>query len=219
VKAQAIRKGVDRKRGAALRFRFGAAFAAALLLFNVAGAWEHETLESVGAVLGGGVVGAGSAVVGALVVGSVWHFDSPSGDLYDPSPLLPLVIGAAAGAVLGYPCGCAIGTATVGNWNDWEGNPGLAYAGAYVGLPVGIGLAWLGAVVSEPSWSIPLCIAGALAPPAGAVIGYNLHARKQRPPSPLGARVSLPTVAFSALSGQGRERVVSFDCRLVTVRF
>jgi len=200
-------------------FRFGPAIIAALVLFNSAGAQADIVLESGGALVTGGLVGAAWAIAGAIVVGTLFPFPSPSGDPYDPSPLVPVLVGGTAGAALGYPCGCALGTAMVGSWMDCEGNTGLAYAGAYLGLPIGIGLAWLGVLAQKPGLAIPLCVAGGLAPPAGAVIGYNLHITKGRPPKHLGARLRPPALTFCTRSSPDRQTYYALDCRLVTVGF
>jgi hypothetical protein len=215
------------------RFRFVAAVIAALVAVDIAvggNFWDSAYVrqrpgassyvaEAGGALVGGGLVCAGAAVAGAIVVSALWSFPSPSGDPYDPSPLLPALVGGIAGAALGYPCGSACGTTTVGSWQDRDGNNGLAYAGAFLGLPVGIGLACLGALAQGSALEIPLYAAGVLAPPAGAVIGYNLRITKERPPTSFGARLAPPTLAFSSRLGPDQQRYSAFDCRLVTVRF
>jgi hypothetical protein len=78
--------------------RPGAVVIAALILFNSAGAQADIAKEAGGALATGGLVGAASAIAGAIVVGVLWSFPSPSGDPYDPSPLLPALVGGTAGA-------------------------------------------------------------------------------------------------------------------------
>ena len=213
-------------------FRFGAAVVAAIVAVNIAigeTPWDSAYVrrrpgassyvaEAGGALAAGNLIGGGSAFVLGIML--VSFADLPSDPQFGGLGALgAFLTGAAAGAALGYPFGCALGTATVGSWMDCDGNTGLAYAGAYLGLPVGIGLVWLGALAQTPGLAIPLYVAGGLAPPAGAVIGYNLFAPKERLPTYFGARLSPPALTFCTRSGLDRQTYYALDCRLVTVGF
>jgi hypothetical protein len=214
------------------RFRVVAAVIAGLVAVDIAvggTSWDSAyaqrrpgassyVAEAGCALVGGGLVGACTAIAGAIVGSALWSTPG-SGDPYDFSGLAGALVGATAGAALGYPCGSALGAATVGSWQDRDGNNGLAYAGAFLGLPVGIGLVWLGALAQGSALEIPLYAAGVLAPPVGAVIGYNLHITKERPPTSFGVRLTPPTLAFCTQLGPDRQTYSAFDCRLVTVRF
>jgi hypothetical protein len=194
--------------------RFVAAAIAVFVLFNAAGAHDEIGQQFSSALVGGVLVGAGAGVVLGIVGFRLDVSGNPDSNM---PGLAGSLIGAAGGIALGYPAGCAMGTAMVGSWQERDGNTGLAYAGAYLGLPVGIGLILLGAP-QKTGLKIPLCVLGGLAPPAGAVIGYNLT-KKERQAMPFGARVSPPTLAFHIRPGPDRQRYSIFDCRLVTVGF
>jgi hypothetical protein len=114
--------------------------------------------EAGGALLGGALVGAGAAVVlgavGAAAASSAYPSTSSESAVFGWA-----IISGAAGAAVGYPLGCGLGTILVGRATHADGNTGGAYAGAYIGMVVAVpvALSGVGAVIAP------------LLPPAGAV--------------------------------------------------
>jgi hypothetical protein len=177
---------------------------------HVPGAGDYAA-EAGGALVGGILVGAGAGLAGGFAGLAIWG----PGD--DPWPVsMGFWIGEAGGFVLGYPCGCALGTTTVGSWLKCKGNTGGAYAGAYLVLLAAIPLALAGRGAFGPLYAIPPVL---LFAPAGAVIGYNRGVQRTSSPSSLGARLAPPTIAYRTRLGPDRKTYSAFDCRLVTVRF
>lgn len=80
----------------------------------------------------------------------------------------PLPVVAAVG--VGAPLGAGAATWLAGNMMHQDGRFGPALLGAYAGLPVAAGVFYLSTLAK----SDPLMVLAALAPAAGAVIGYNL---------------------------------------------
>jgi len=166
---------------------------------------------------------AGSALIWGVLVGTgaaavLGYAAAAAASPYD-DPALGAFLAGASGAVLGYPLGCGLGTALVGRAAHTEGNTGGAYIGAYLfGLPIGIGLALIGGISQySNSWVSGLApvffVAGGLAPPVGAVIGFNAGGGS------LAARLAPSALAYRTRLGPERQRYSTFDCRLVTVRF
>jgi hypothetical protein len=127
--------------------------------------------------------------------------------------------GASKGAVAGavslelvsvavLPAAAAWGTVSVGERLGEHGSTGWAIGGAYTGLAAGAGAIALGAIVANSThprvgvttyWHVPFFVLGYLAVPVGAVVGYNLGAKREPGPSRpgLGGRLELPTVALA----------------------
>jgi hypothetical protein len=171
--------------------------------------------EAGGALLGGALVGAGATVVLGVAGGALLSSHDAAGE--DWGARLGAVLGGALGVVLGYPSGCGLGTTIVGKALRADGNSGAAYGGAYAGMAAGMTVGVLAGLVTA-RWEAGLLAAGVL-PPAGAVIGYNTGAPRNDAQSSLGARLAPPMLAYRTRLGPERQRYLSFDCRLVTVRF
>jgi len=177
---------------------------------HVPGAGDYAA-EAGGALVGGVLVGAGAGLAGGFAGLAIWG----PGD--DPWPVsMGFGFGAVGGFVLGYPCGCALGTTTVGSWLKCKGNTGGAYAGAYLVLLAAIPLALAGRGAFGPLYAIPPVL---LLAPAGAVIGYNTGVQRTSSRSSLGARLAPPSLAFCVRPGSGEQTYSAFDCRFVAVRF
>ena len=164
--------------------------------------------ETGGAVLGGGLVGVGAGAL--LGLAGYALFNNPRGDQMWGE--IGAIYGFVAGAALGYPTGCGLGTTVAGRALSADGNTGGAYGGAFLGM----GLGALALFIPR-SYNVPVALVamGTLSP-AGAVIGYNIGASRE---SSFSARVSLPAVAFRLRSSRGRQSYTVVDGRLVTMRF
>ncbi len=167
--------------------------------------------ETGGAVLGGGLVGGGAGAL--LGLAGYALLNNPRGDWMWGA--IGATYGFIAGAALGYPAGCGLGTNVAGRALGVDGNTGLAYTGAIAGMGMGA-LALF--IPRSYNVQVALVAMGALTP-AGAVIGYNIGASRESSPSSFGARVSLPAVAFSVRSSRDRQSYTVVDCRLITTRF
>jgi hypothetical protein len=165
--------------------------------------------EAGGAVVAGSALGLGLAYVG------VWAVGGPR-DLFE-FPILPAFAGLG-GMAVGYTAGSALGTWLVGSIAQQDHVASWAFVGALAGLPVSLGLVYAAAELEKSDKPGALLLIPAFAaPPAGAVIGYNLS-----PPcgctrtAQLENRLLLPTIGITAGSN---EPVVALDMRLLTVRF
>ena len=164
-----------------------------------------------GAVVAGSAIGLGLAYVGVWAVG--WPLD-----LFE-FPILP-ASAALGGAAVGYTAGSALGTWLVGSMARQDHLPSWAFVGALAGLPVSIGcVAAAAALENHDKPGALLLIPAFAAPPAGAVIGYNLS-----PPcgcagtSRLEDRLLMPSIGLSR-EPAAEETVVALDIRLLNVRF
>ena len=163
--------------------------------------------ESGGALLGGSLVGAGATVALGLVGFALTYSPRSISDFNGWGGYL----GALAGAALGYPAGCGLGTTMAGGALHVEGNTGGAYGGAFLGM----GLGALG--FFAPRAEVGLAAMGVLAP-AGAVIGYTIGATREWQGPSFGSRVLPPAVGFSMRSGPDRQAFAVVDCRLFMLR-
>lgn len=123
--------------------------------------------EEMGAVGCGAVMGAGAFVLTLLAV----HEFSGSRHLTFEERNAVDMGGKLAGYVLGFPLGSALGTSTIGGLAEQGGSFWWSWAGAELGAIAGL---WFAAVFGEAfdgAFAIPI---SALAPPTGAVIGYNV---------------------------------------------
>lgn len=163
-----------------------------------------------GAVVVGSVLGLGLGYATVLATGGP-HYD------VSESSILPLIAGIG-GVAVGHAVGSALGTWLVGSIAQQDHTASGAVLGALVGLPVSFALL---AVASTGNVKSPalLLIPAIAAPPAGAVIGYNLT-----PPcgctnsyAQSGRRLLPPSVGF--VREPGAATAVAYDFRLLNVRF
>jgi len=180
---------------------------------------EDYPAQTCGGCTGGLLVG---AAAGIAALGIVSWMTGNEPDEFGPSDAESNAI--TGGVLLGYPLGCAMGTATVGSWSRCEGNTGGAYAGAYAPLALGA----VAALVAKGAWPNGEAARGILdgtavatlvLSPVGAAIGYNVGAPRTDSRSPAGARLALPTIAYRTRLGPDRKTYSAFDCRLAAVRF
>lgn len=178
--------------------------------------------QACGGCAGGLGIGAVAGVAAVVVATNVFDLGGTT-DFGETDAQVNVMWG---GFMLCCPLGSAMGAATVGGWQDRDGNMDLAYAWAYAPSALGL-LAALVAYVAWPNGEMAqdifrgTCGATGVLSPIAAVIGYNLdlHTGNEGPPSPLGARLAPPTVAYRTRLGPERQRYSAFDCRLLTVRF
>ena len=164
--------------------------------------------EAGGAVVAGSVIGFGLAYVAALAVG---------GPDFSVNPTPQAYVGAG-GLAVGYTAGSALGTWLVGSIAQQDHVGAWAFVGALAGLPVSLGLVAAAAALENNNKPGALLLIPAFAaPPAGAVIGYNLS-----PPcgctrtTQLENRLLLPTIGISTGNNKA---VVALDMKLLNVRF
>ena len=164
-----------------------------------------------GAVVAGSVVGFGLGYVAVWAAGG-------TGDLFE-GPILP-GYARIGGIAVGYTAGSALGTWLVGSLAQQDHRASWAFLGALAGLPVSLGLVYAAAELERNDKPGALLLIPAFAaPPAGAVIGYNLS-----PPcdcaqtSRLEDRLLMPGIGLRRAAGNN-ETVVALDMRLLTVRF
>lgn len=162
--------------------------------------------ESGGSLVSGALMGIGAGA-------AVYLFDFIGGLNADVGGILIQITSPFIGAVLAYPAGCAWGATSIGHGPNVDGNTGLSYGGAFIGLGLGV----IAGLATHRS-AVGLIGIGALAP-AGAVIGYNIGATEAEAPSALGARFSSPAVAFRIRLGPDRQAQTVVNCRVVTMRF
>jgi hypothetical protein len=126
-------------------------------------------LEGLGGLAGLGA-GAVCGVAAAYGVGVMYAAAVPNAgwDALTAAGVAILACGAALPACAGY------GVNQVGEgMTEGGGSPAGAYIGAYVALPVAIGLGVIGNNARTSAGTITGVALGALAIPAGAVVGYN----------------------------------------------
>jgi hypothetical protein len=162
-----------------------------------------------GAVVAGGALGLGLGYVVVLAAGG-------TGGLF-AGPILP-GYARIGGIAVGSAAGSALGTWLVGSMAQQDHVASWAFLGALAGLPVSLGLVFAAAELEENDKPGALLLIPAFAaPPAGAVIGYNLS-----PPcgcvetSRLEDRLLLPTIGITAGDD---ETAIALDMRLLNVRF
>ncbi len=165
--------------------------------------------EAGSAVVAGGALGLGLGYVAVLAAGGT--------DGLFAGPILP-GYARVGGVAVGCAAGSALGTWLVGSIAQQDHVGSWAFLGALAGLPVSIGLAAAAAELeNHQKPGVLLLIPAFAAPPAGAVIGYNLS-----PPcgctrtTQLENRLLLPTIGIAAGSN---EAVVALDMKLLNVRF
>jgi hypothetical protein len=165
----------------------------------------------------GGAVVAGSALGLGLGYVAVWTAGGP-GDLFE-GPILP-GYARIGGIAVGYTAGSALGTWLVGSLAQQDHRASWAFLGALVGLPVSLGLVYAAAELEKTDKpGVLLLIPAFAAPPAGAVIGYNLS-----PPcgcawtSRFEDRLLMPSIGLRRTAGDN-ENVVALDMKLLNVRF
>lgn len=163
---------------------------------------EVYALEGLGALggLAGCAVGGGCAgiLVGAAFLGPMFHAQDyytlvPSGG-WDAWGYVMLGVGAIA-----IPASTGYAASSTGDRLGESGSRTWAIVGAYAGVPVAAGLILLGTNSYEPAAAVPLYTLGALAIPAGAVVGYNLGAKREVLPSGSGSRLQPPGVALTGV--------------------
>jgi hypothetical protein len=165
----------------------------------------------------GGAVVAGSAVGLGLGYVAVWAAGGPGG-LFE-GPILP-GYARIGGIAVGCAAGSALGTWLVGSLAQQDHRASWAFVGALAGLPVSLGLVFAAAELEKADKPGALLLIPAFAaPPAGAVIGYNLS-----PPcgctqtTRLEDRLLLPGIGLRRAVGD-EGNVVALDMRLLNVRF
>jgi hypothetical protein len=165
--------------------------------------------EAGGAVAAGGALGLGLGYAAVLAAGG-------TGGLF-AGPIV-LVSARVGGVAVGCAAGSALGTWLVGSIAQQDHVGAWAFVGALAGLPVSLGLVYAAAELEKNDKPGALLLIPAFAaPPAGAVIGYNLS-----PPcgctktTQIENRLLLPTIGIAA---GDKETVVALDMRLLTVRF
>jgi len=166
--------------------------------------------EAGGAIVAGSALGLGLAYVGVLAAGG-------AGNLFE-FPLLQNSAGIG-GMAVGYAAGSALGTWLVGSLASQDHKASWAFVGALVGLPVSLGLVYAADEMEQESKPGALLLIPALAaPPAAAVIGYNLSpACGCAGTARLEDRLLMPSVGLRREPGEAM--VVAFDVRLLNVRF
>ncbi len=165
----------------------------------------------------GGAVAAGSALGLGLGYVAVWAAGEP-GDLFK-GPILP-PYARIGGMAVGYTAGSALGTWLVGSMARQDHVASWASVGALAGLSVSLGLVFAAAELEKSDKPGALLLIPALAaPPAGAVIGYNLSPSCGcRENSRLEDRLLVPSIGLRG-EPAGEEPVVALDMRLLNVRF
>jgi len=166
--------------------------------------------EAGGAVVAGSALGLGLGYVAVLAAGG-------SDDLFE-FPLLQNYAGIG-GMAVGYAAGSALGTWLVGSLASQDHKASWAFLGALAGLPVSFGLVYAADKLEQEGKPGALLLIPALAaPPACAVIGYNLSpACGCAGTARLENRLLLPSVGLRREPGE--TMVAAFDIRLLSLRF
>jgi len=162
-----------------------------------------------GAVVAGSVLGLGLGLATVQATGGP-HYD------VSESSILPL-LAEIGGVAVGHAAGSALGTWLVGSIAQQDHAASGAVLGALVGLPVSFVLL---AVASTGNVRSPalLLIPAIAAPPAGAVIGYNLTPPCGCTGTSLRQNRLLPP-SIGLAHEPGEATAVAYDVRLLTVRF
>ena len=154
---------------------------------------------------------AGGALGGVVVCGGVAALS-----------LIDLSQDLLTASLVGLPFASACGTYLVGRALDEHGTAVGAIIGALVGVPVGLGIVALSVGVYEPyhsQWAVPMWAAAVLAPPVGALIGYNLSIPNPSVGSGLGGRLQLPGVTFASRELPDHSKEYGVRVQLAGVRF
>jgi len=173
-----------------------------------------------GAALGGASILAGGAALGGVLVfsgglGALFGNESGAG-VATVGAVLYGISAAAMPAATGYAAALA------GDALGEDGTAGGAIAGAYLGVPVAVGLGFLGSYTAGRAgsgWGIPLYVLAVGALPAGAIVGYNLSRTQADSWGALGSRLELPQLAVRQERPLGQSGLTVYDAKLVAVRF
>ncbi len=130
--------------------------------------------EGVGAGAGGATLGAAACLLTSYLV---WH----ATERPDPASEVPFYWGLRVGCGLAAPLGSALGVSGVGGFVNEDGSFWRSWAGAELGALAALYL------TLTADWSAPTIALLVLGPPAGAVVGYNLHSLTKRSTSPGGS--------------------------------
>jgi hypothetical protein len=167
--------------------------------------------EAGGAIAAGSALGLGLAYVAILAAGG-------QRDLFE-LPVLPAYT-QIGGMTVGFSAGSALGTWLVGRMARQDHREYGAFLGALAGLPVSFGLVVAAAALENNGKPGALLLIPAFAaPPAGAVIGYNLSPPCGCwPTSRHDSRLLIPGVGLRK-EHSGEVASVALDVRLLNVRF
>lgn len=123
--------------------------------------------EELGAVGCGAAMGVGAFVLTLLAV----HEFSGSRHLTFEERNAADMGGKLAGYALGFPLGSALGASTVGGLAEQGGSFWWSWAGAELATIAALGFAAVFGEAFDGAFALPI---SALAPPTGAVVGYNV---------------------------------------------
>jgi hypothetical protein len=167
----------------------------------------------------GGALLTGALLTAGTVLGVDAALFGPTNDS-DVELVLSMYLGMA-GMVAVYPLGSAAGASIVGGIKQQYGNFWYSYLGALLGLPVGYGIAAGGLAIAGRSHVLQgaSVIAGCLAQPIGATVGYNLSRQSDAGYGRLEQRLIPPSIGVRSWSDLEGQTVVATDVRLLTVRF
>jgi hypothetical protein len=167
----------------------------------------------------GGALLTGVLLTAGTVLGADAALFGPTDDS-DVELVLSMYL-AMTGMVVVYPLGSAAGASIVGGIKQQHGNFGYSYLGALLGLPVGYGIAAGGLALAgrSPVLQVASVVAGCLAPPIGATVGYNLSRQSGAGYGRLEQRLIPPSIGVRSWSDLEGQTVVATDVRLLTVRF
>ena len=157
----------------------------------------------------------GLGVVGGLALGALGFVIGGSSPDFTSSGGQGTAWVTIAGGSVGYAAGTGLGAWAVGRRAKQEGKAGGAFLGAAAGLAVGAGIAGLGGATKF----YPLIGLAFAAPPAGAVIGYNISRPKGEGSRSFNGRLELPQLAVRQERLADRSGVTVYDAKLVSVRF
>jgi hypothetical protein len=167
--------------------------------------WGPIAAEAGGGLVGGAIVGAGGLGAGLGL----------SLALFGPmEPLEPGLLVTGACAAAGVSLGTTIGTCVVGRACDQNGRWVPTFLGALAGTIVGVPAFLLGERAFKP-----LLLVGPLLPVTGAVLGYNLSARRGIPPSRSGVRLQPPCLALTGVELPDHSVEYGVKVQLAGLRF
>ena len=175
-------------------------------------------LEGLGALGGAACVAACGGA--ALAIGIAAGYDPSSSVSSFSGPML-IGVGVAAVSAAILPAAAGHGAAWVGEGFGEQGSTGWAIGGAYAGAVVsGLGLVGVPDPSGRNGWaSIPLYVLCGLAIPTGAVVGYNLGAKREVPASGFGSRLEPPGVALTSVRLPDRSLEYGVKVQLAGLRF
>jgi hypothetical protein len=174
-------------------------------------------LEGLGGAVGLGA-GAVCGVAAAFGVGMMYSATVPNAGwgALNAAGVALLACGAALPACAGYGVNQVGGGMTEGG-----GSSAGAYIGAYIALPVAVGLVALGQASETSAGTVAGWSLGALAIPTGAVVGYNWPSGRE--PGLHGARIDSrigpPVVALDRVVRDDRTTEYGVRVQLASVRF